>query len=204
MNFLKQSSKKTFSFDVNEINNSSEFGSVLYYLILKNAGYLQPIVFLCIGTDRATGDSLGPLTGYKLEKSGLHNVHIYGTLDQPVHAKNIEETIDKVYALYKNPFIVAIDACLGKMDHIGYVNLGEGSIKPGAGVNKKLPSVGDLYITGIVNFSGFMDMLILQNTRLNIVMKMADFICEGISTAYLKLNSNTIHSENFSTFVKQV
>ena len=203
MNFLKQSSKKTFSFDVNEINNSSEFGSVLYYLILKNAGYLQPIVFLCIGTDRATGDSLGPLTGYKLEKSKLHNVHIYGTLDQPVHAKNIEETIEKVYALYKNPFIIAIDACLGKMDHIGYVNIGEGSIKPGAGVNKKLPSVGDLYITGIVNFSGFMDMLILQNTRLNIVMKMADFICDGISAAYSKLNSNTIHNDNFSTFIEQ-
>ena len=26
------------------------------------------VVFLCIGTDRSTGDSLGPLIGYKLRK----------------------------------------------------------------------------------------------------------------------------------------
>ena len=27
----------------------------------------RPIIFLCIGTDRSTGDSLGPLIGYKLQ-----------------------------------------------------------------------------------------------------------------------------------------
>ena len=28
----------------------------------------QPIVVMCIGSDRSTGDSLGPLVGYKLSK----------------------------------------------------------------------------------------------------------------------------------------
>ena len=41
--------------------------------------------------------------------------------------------------------------------------------KPGAGVNKDLPPVGDLYITGVVNVGGFMDYLVLQNTRLYLI-----------------------------------
>nr|WP_132283511.1 spore protease YyaC [Natranaerovirga hydrolytica] len=180
---------------MNDTYNTKEFGSVLYYLILKNSGYLQPIVFLCIGTDRATGDALGPIIGYKLDKLNLTSVYIYGTLNEPVHAKNIEATVETIKRTHKNPFIIAIDACLGKIDHIGNVTLGEGSIKPGAGVNKTLPPVGDLYITGIVNFSGFMDTLILQNTRLNTVMNMSDFICEGIAITYKKLNSNTYNTK---------
>lgn len=155
----------------------------------------RSVIFLCIGTDRATGDALGPITGYKLEKLGLKNIHIYGTLNDPVHAKNIEEVTEKINKTFRNPLIIAIDACLGKMDHIGYISLGEGSIKPGAGVNKKLPAVGDLYITGIVNFSGFMDMLILQNTRLNTVMKMADFITSGVLQAYSKLDLNLLNNK---------
>ena len=36
--------------------------SELQPIILEN----RPIIFVCIGTDRSTGDSLGPLIGYKL------------------------------------------------------------------------------------------------------------------------------------------
>jgi len=71
-----------------------------------------------------------------------------------------------------------------------FYNRGEGSIKPGSGVNKDLAPVGDIYITGIVNFGGFMDYLILQNTRLSIVMKMADIISMGIRYVLWKLNRN--------------
>ena len=34
------------------------------------------VLFLCIGTDRSTGDSLGPLIGYKLNESGIKNVRV--------------------------------------------------------------------------------------------------------------------------------
>ncbi|NMB44257.1 MAG: DUF1256 domain-containing protein, partial [Clostridiales bacterium] len=71
--------------------------------------------------------------------------------------------------------------------HIGYITLGEGPLLPGAGVNKKLPPVGDIFITGIVNFSGVLDNMLLQTTRLNIVMVLADFICNGINYCYYKL-----------------
>nr|WP_307991894.1 spore protease YyaC [uncultured Niameybacter sp.] len=138
------------------------------------------LVIICIGTDRATGDSLGPLIGYKLIDLNFDKVHIFGNLDTPVHAKNLEEVANNVQHLYPNALIVAIDACLGTMQNVGSIAIGEGSIKPGAGVQKDLAPIGHLHITGIVNFSSFMNMVVLQNTRLSIVMRMADVISSGI------------------------
>jgi putative sporulation protein YyaC len=153
-------------------------------------GGYKSIVFVCIGTDRSTGDSLGPLIGYKLANMKHNNVYVYGNLDMPVHAKNLDEVMEAVYKEHNRPFIIAIDACLGVMDHVGYLAIGEGAIKPGSGVNKDLAPVGDIYITGIVNFGGFMDFLILQNTRLSIVMKMADLISSGIRFVLWKISSD--------------
>ncbi len=154
----------------------NEFLSTYYY------SQYEEIVIMCIGTDRSTGDSLGPLIGYKLEKllRRYSNVFVEGTLESPVHAKNLEETINTIYKTKTKPFIVAIDACLGKVDRVGYITIGHGPIKPGAGVNKTLPAVGNIHITGVVNLGGFMEYMILQNTRLNLVMKMADTIAEGV------------------------
>jgi len=140
------------------------------------------IIILCIGTDRSTGDSLGPLTGYKMKKvlSRFKKVYVYGTLDDPVHAKNLEDHINRIYSSHKKPFIVAIDACLGKVDRVGYLTVCNGPIRPGAGVKKSLPPVGDIHITGIVNLGGFMEYIVLQNTRLSLVMNMAETISSAV------------------------
>ncbi|MFT9495949.1 spore protease YyaC [Anaerosolibacter sp.] len=140
------------------------------------------LVIMCIGTDRSTGDSLGPLIGYKLQRilKRYQNVFVHGTLEDPVHAKNLKNSIDFVYNSYKNPFIIAIDACLGKVERVGCINMSHGPLRPGAGVNKDLPPVGDIHVTGIVNLGGFMEYIVLQNTRLSLVMKMADTISDGI------------------------
>lgn len=138
------------------------------------------IVFACIGTDRATGDSLGPLVGYKLSTLKNRYIHVYGSLDSPLHAKNLFIEINEIYSKHENPLIIAIDACLGRLDHIGMISISTSPLKPGAGVNKVLPEIGDISITGIVNTSGFMEILTLQSTRLSLVMKMADLIAQAI------------------------
>lgn len=153
------------------------------------------IVFLCIGTDRATGDSLGPLIGYKIKDMRYSNIHVMGTLDEPVHAKNLDENIMKIKTLQK-PFVVAIDACLGKFERIGFINIKEGPLSPGSGVNKQLQSVGDMNITGIVNMGGFMEIMILQNTRLSLVMNMANLISSGIKYNMWKLHNKKIDFSN--------
>lgn len=148
----------------------------------------RPIVFVCIGTDRSTGDSLGPLIGTLLQEKEIGPYHVYGTLDDPIHAVNMDAKLSEIKQKHFNPFIIGIDACLGRLKSVGSIQVGNGPVKPGAGVNKELPEVGNMHITGIVNVSGFMEFFVLQNTRLNLVLKMAKTIANGISESSQQLS----------------
>ncbi|MGE5553863.1 MAG: spore protease YyaC [Betaproteobacteria bacterium] len=149
---------------------------------LVDCGYTsdREIVVLCIGTDRSTGDALGPLTGSKLANRSGRPFAVYGTLENPVHAANLSDNLERIVRSHRNPFIVAIDACLGKTDHVGCISVKSGPLRPGTGVNKNLPPVGQMHVIGVVNVGGFMEYLVLQNTRLALVMKMADIIADSL------------------------
>ncbi|GFR35101.1 spore protease YyaC [Thermobrachium celere] len=173
-----------FSINTDKINASYMLSCKLTDLLLQYDIYNKNLVIFCIGTDRSTGDCLGPLVGYKLSKLSLSkNITILGTLNNPVHAKNLDENIVYIKESIQNPFVLAIDASLGKSENIGNINLLLGPVYPGAGVNKKLQPIGDISITGIVNTSGFMEYIVLQNTRLSVVMKMAEVITTSIYTS---------------------
>lgn len=161
---------------------ASEIISDALISLSQEVFFPEDILILCIGTDRSTGDSLGPLTGSRLLE---HNppFRVLGSLEHPVHAANLAETLDCIKASPPR-WTVAIDASLGNMDGVGLLNIGSGSLQPGAGVNKCLPQVGDVYITGIVNVGGFMEYFVLQNTRLSLVTKMASVICTGLIKAF--------------------
>ena len=139
------------------------------------------IVIFCIGTDRATGDSLGPLVGTRLQAMGVDNV--IGTIDKPVHAINMDEKIKQLYTTYDKPMVIAIDACLGIYNHIGSLSIWEGSLSPGAGISKNLSKIGDISITGIVNKWSLNGINQLQSTRLSVVMNMSEVIADGIYDA---------------------
>ncbi|WP_438433621.1 spore protease YyaC [Gorillibacterium sp. sgz500922] len=155
----------------------------------------RPVVFICVGTDRSTGDSLGPLIGSRLRRYNFSDIHLYGTLEQPVHAMNLNEIMCAVHRDFQDPFIIGIDACLGQLAHIGSVKLSPGPLRPGAGVNKELPEVGEMHITGIVNVGGFMEYFVLQNTRLSLVMDLAELIAKAI---YMSL----IHCGRIALFTR--
>jgi len=147
----------------------------------------REIAVVCIGTDRATGDCLGPLVGWMLMRYPI-KFSLYGTLHEPVHAANLKEKLAEIYKNHPSPLVIAIDACLGRLENVGMITIGRGEIIPGAGVHKKLPPVGDIYFTGIVNVAGHMEFLVLQNTRLNIVMQMAAKIAQSIILGIKKAN----------------
>ena len=137
----------------------------------------EDVVFVCIGTDRSTGDSLGPLVGQRLQELGYQ---VYGTLQEPVHALNLTECRER---LPKDKIIIAIDACLGKTTSVGKVKVKKGPMIPGAGVNKNLGEIGDYSIAGVVNVAGFMEYFVLQNTRLSIVLNLRDQIVDMVTKA---------------------
>lgn len=137
-------------------------------------------IVVCIGTDRSTGDSLGPLTGSFFNEYKPKHINVYGTLHEPVHAKNLIDYKNLIKRKYTNPFIIAIDACLGRSQSVGNIICGVGPITPGAALNKDLPPIGSIHITGVVNISGFMEYAVLQNTRLSIVVDMARKIADTL------------------------
>lgn len=143
----------------------------------------KDIVFLCIGSDRITGDSLGPLIGHQLAKYDWQDIYVYGTLDAPVHALNLEDILLQIKKRHPFALVVAIDASLGSKKHLGFITVGNGAICPGSGVNKVLPEVGDIFITGIINISGTFEHFLLQTTRLSTIVNMADSITRGILCA---------------------
>ncbi len=149
----------------------------------------RPIIILCIGTDRSTGDSLGPLVGSSLTEFPLKNMSVYGTLDQPVHAKNLPETIEEIQREFDDPFVIAIDAALGSVKKVKTMEIGNGSLIPGAALKKKIPAIGDLYIKGYVNVGGFLEYSVLQCTRLNDVMNMSHVIKKAFQYVDAKLST---------------
>lgn len=170
-------------------NSQNELGDYLYTKLNDILKINRPIIFLCIGTDRSTGDSLGPLIGYKLKGSLKNNIYIYGSLESPVHASNLVDIIDKINNNFTNPFIVAIDACLGNVQNIGKVLIEDCPLNPGLAIKKDLPSIGEISIKGIVNISCGFEFMMLQNTRLYTVMALADCIANGIQHFILKSSS---------------
>ncbi|MCM1158351.1 MAG: spore protease YyaC [Bacteroidales bacterium] len=168
-----------FYYNAFEQGSDIELKKEISNTLEQNCPCKEDIIILCIGTDRATGDCLGPLVGEHLKKV-LPEVPVYGTIEQPVHALNLEETIQTIYDANDDPFIIAIDASLGIPEHIGYATLSRNPLIPGKGVNKKLPAIGHISITGIVNVAGFPNSILLQSTRLHTVMTLADCISNAI------------------------
>lgn len=169
-----------------------QFSQKLREMLTSYQDEYQDIVLLCVGSDRSTGDSLGPLIGHKLKRNLAEKIFIYGTLEKPVHAMNLNQVIQQIYQFHEKPLVIAIDASLGTEKHVGYVTLTNAPLRPGLGVKKSLPEVGDICITGIVNQSGVMDGMVLQSTRLSIVMTLAEFISTGILLAVHSHSSSSM------------
>lgn len=159
-------------------NFVNEFSSALYNLKMDIP--FSDYVFLCVGSDKIIGDSYGPLVGEKLKeafKNMYHNIEVYGTLEEPVSAVNLEKKVEEIYKKYQHPCIIAIDSALGRQDKIGSIFVSNTKMQCGKGAGKKMIFVGDISIKGVVakdykmpkyNFST------LQNVPLGGVIKLAD------------------------------
>ena len=140
----------------------------------------REVVFLCIGSDRYIGDSLGPLIGSMLQENEISHP-VYGTLEDPVHAFNLKIVLKDIYKKRDNPLLISIDASLGEKEQVGDVLFNEGPLVPGKALEKMLPEVGDYHFQGIVNYlDPFPSSQFLNDTRLHTVMKLAKLITQII------------------------
>jgi putative sporulation protein YyaC len=137
------------------------------------------IVFVCIGSDRSTGDSFGPLVGTMLKELGWPNV--IGSLEKPCDAHAVEQA---ALQLREDQVVIAIDACLGKPKSVGSFVLAEGALEPGKAIGRRLPPIGHYSIAGVVNMNGPKAYWKLQTTSLFLVLQMAKEAASAIHTAW--------------------
>lgn len=142
----------------------------------------QP-VFLCIGSDRHILDCFGPLTGTML-KAYIPAAAIVGTLDKPLHARNMIQGIAALERTYKGRPIIAVDASVGNEEEIGLLQLRPGSLMPGRALAKNLPPVGDFAITGVVEIRANRRGTRNKHAGLGLVYGMAQTLSRSIADFY--------------------
>ncbi len=170
--------------------------NVFQSLLECNKDGLKPI-FVCIGSDLVLGDSLGPLVGTLLKKKKLSS-YVYGTLNFPITAKEIEYVKVYLKQMHPNTTLIAIDAAIGPQDDVGLIKVADRGLAPGLGVNKKLGVVGDISIIGVVASKSIQNYNLYNLTRLNLVFKMAEKIADGIEKYINFLNSEKIKTSEIS------
>ena len=104
---IKEKFIKDFSYIFNKVKSQKEYSE---------------LTFLCVGTDRITGDCFGPLVGSKLieklKQCNYSNVNVYGSLEQNLSYENINNIIKNIN---NKSIIIVIDAALSKKENIGKI-----------------------------------------------------------------------------------
>lgn len=104
------------------------------------------IVFICIGSNKVTGDCLGPLVGSYLKS--MYKATVYGDMENPINYQNAEKIMKKVENNNGGSLKVVIDSALGK--NIGDIIIDDGKVEIGKGLNKNKNIYGDISIKVVV------------------------------------------------------
>lgn len=176
---------KTVYFDASEKLVQWKLSDTLYRLIRESGKAGRRLVVVCIGTDRSTGDSYGPLTGHMLSRVRFCDFQLFGTFREPVHALTLPQTLSLIDL--SASLVIAVDASVGSPDYVGHIGMGTEPVRPGSGLGKELPAVGDISITGIAAAGGVAPFLMLQNASLGMIYNMAEKTCYAIQTALYRL-----------------
>lgn len=142
------------------------------------------IVFLCVGTNKITGDMIGPIVGQKLKDNlKQENVKIYGDMINTLNLKNASKIIKKVKAKYLNPFYITIDTALGKENMINKIIIGKGKIEIGKAIRDGIEFFSHINIKVVVgkyDESSENNMKTLENVNSDSIIYLSNIITNGI------------------------
>lgn len=184
--------QKIYSFNLFNEYAENGISRSLYECVEKNK---TPII-VCVGSDLVLGDSLGPLVGTLLKKKGC-GAFVYGTLNYPVTAKEVEYAKTYLKQMHPDCAIIAVDAAIGDSEDVGIIRVFDKGLKPGLGVNKDLGVIGDASVVGIVAGKSLKNKNLFNLTRLNLVFRMAEKISDGICSFLSEYLHSTGQKENF-------
>lgn len=109
----------------------------------------RPLTIVGVGSESIVGDALGPYVASKVaDYARSRGAYVTGTLKTPVHACNLAVTVDLIDAMEAKPFVIAVDAAVSTRFEVGLIGAYSDPLRPGAGIGKTLPSIGDVSIVG--------------------------------------------------------
>ena len=149
------------------------------------------LVFLCIGTNKIVGDSVGPIIGNKLKNMENKYMQIYGTLDNTLNFINAKEIIENIYNNFSNPYLITIDAALSNANNKGDIVLGKGYIKLGKALQKSICFYSNVNIKCVVGRAYSekdRNLRELKKVSLKETEKMAEIVSNGIKNVLKKSN----------------
>ncbi|MCE3203240.1 spore protease YyaC [Paenibacillus sonchi] len=182
MGYKKQKEARTLAIREQESRKRKKrdaSGLIFFFREIASQHPPEQITFLCIGTDRSTGDALGPLTGSQLLEQGFP--HVSGTMPSPCDADNLEARIAEIPA---GQIVIAVDACLGPPASLGYFLTADEPLRPAQSVGLNLPAVGHYSLAAIVDVYGPRPYRTLQSTPLHRVMVMAKQIALAAAAGF--------------------
>ena len=170
---------------------------LLYAVMQKMLHPSSDYVVLAIGSDRATGDCIGPLVGHFLARENKH-IPVFGSLTSPVTALNFEHMYTCLKIKYPKRKIIAIDACISKKDDVGSIKVESGGICPAAATGKKLKRVGDISITAVVSDKKEN----ICSIHLGLVYNMAETISSALCDALSSVTISEVLRKNKNGLLK--
>lgn len=158
---------------------------------LQNRESFSNIVFVCIGTKKLIGDSIGPVIGENLKKFENEFIHVYGTMQNNVNFINGKEIIEEIYRKYKEPYLITIDAALSNTNKRGDIVLGSGYMKIGKALNKSVCFFSNINIKCVIgNYhkSKEENLRELRSVRVSEIYRASRIVTEGVKNSLKKLN----------------
>lgn len=140
----------------------------------------KPRVFLCLGSDKLVFDCLGPLVGSMLSKTDGFMGYVYGTMECPVTARQVETAIAFIRRFHFGAEVIVVDSAVGRAEEIGKIKCFDHGLRPALGIDKEMRVVGDSCIMGIVTTKDRVRNLSTCNVKLGFVMQMARSVCDMI------------------------
>ena len=132
---------------MNTLYNTIKFKTFVKNLRRKINVHKRDIIFICIGTNKVIGDSLGPQVG-EILKENLSNNIVIGNMNKTICRKTDLIAYDSII---RNKFVIAIDSAFSFPGLIGEIFITESPIFMGMAFDNNQGSIGNIAIKGVVS-----------------------------------------------------
>lgn len=144
------------------------------------------LLFLCIGSEKISGDSVGPIVGSLLKDKYKLPFPVLGTEDKPVNGINLPHYVDNIRTYFPEHKIIAIDSAVGSKRDMWSVKIKKGGVVAGGAIASKNPRIGDIGILAVVGEKNSDVLSTLLEAPVDEIERMAEYIAGLIYNVFKK------------------